>query len=279
MPREDTSRPSLGNHPATQLHNTPLARLFGNRPHNVYTNTFQMHPTPPFSPNHDVLWIDIDNTLTQFIGPPRAEGDGFFIGQSLLWLMRQLAINHYHMPVDQVEQTLRTTHDTVSWWDWADFLRALNLDPPTFWQYACEHQRDQLIPLHPGLPAIFDRLHTAGYRMHITSNNPPSGILHKLRLAGLADPCGSRYFLQFFTPADQHAKKADPEFWRRALAQTGLPPQNVIVIGDSQHDDIDTPFQAGIHRRIHLSPTRDEPPQQGVHHAPDWHAISKLLLG
>lgn len=236
-----------------------------------------------FSPDRDALLIDIDGTLTDWIGQPPAEGRGLLLGQSLLWQMREFAVQRNGMDSAEAERRIRHVLQTVRWWHWSDFLRELDLNGYVFWQFAYERESHYLGAIEDGLTSVFDRLHQAGYRMFITSNNPNTGILHKLRLAGLAEIYGSRYFLQYFCPCDLHYMKQDPEFWRRVLTHSGLSARTTIVIGDSWADDILAPQEAGIGRRIHLNIAGHDlaehsGEQEGVWNVSNWQQITRLLL-
>ncbi len=232
-----------------------------------------------YSPDNDFLFVDIDDTITTATGAPRVEGNGLLLGQSLLWLMRQFAVQHNGISPAEAEQRIRHVADTVSWWHWSDFLRQLQLNGHDFWEFAQTQEASYLGPVEPGLPDIFEQLWQAGYRMFITSNNPSSGMLHKLRLAGLADIYGSRYFLQYFSPCDLHYMKSSPEFWQRTLTHSGLPASQIIVVGDSWNDDVLSPSQAGIQRFIHLNRSHETMPQRNdVLSVNNWTQIASALL-
>lgn len=224
------------------------------------------------------LFIDIDDTIIR----PRKDASlkESLLGQPLLSLMNQFAVETRGYTKTQAEKIISDVHELICWWHWTDFLRALELNAGAFWQYAYEAESAYMEPVCPELPRIVDALHRFGYRMIITSNNPSSGILHKLRLAGLAENWGSKYFLQYLGACELRAIKSDVEFWKRALAHTGLLPSDVIVIGDNLIDDIQKPLQAGIESRIHLVGDANSHTIQrvdGYDQAPSWQAILHLL--
>ena len=224
----------------------------------------------------DFLFIDVDGTLTDPIGEP----PGDLLGQSLLHLMRETAVEEREMRRDEAERVIRATFEASRWWHWSDFLCALDLEPHRFWARALEVESTHLGPVSDGLPAVFDRLLGAGFKMFVTSNNPSSGILLKLSIAGLAEIWGSRYFLQYLNPPALHHMKEDPGFWRQALAHTGLDPARVTVIGDSWSDDVLAPRAAGIGSSIRIDPTRTGPPapEDGVWGVAGWAQIAELLV-
>ena len=117
--------------------------------------------------------------------------------------------------------------------------------------------------------------------MFVTSNNPSSGILLKLTIAGLAEIWGSKYFLQYLNPPALHHMKEEPAFWRQALAHTGLDPRRITVIGDSWSDDVLAPRAAGITSSIQFVRDRPGTPvwEDGVWRAGRWTDVAELLLG
>ena len=225
---------------------------------------------------HDFLFIDVDGTITDPVGEPPED----LLGQSLLHLMREAAVEERGLGRDEAERIIRATFEANRWWHWSDFLCALGLDAHRFWARALEVESGHLGPVSDDLPAVFDRLLAAGFRMFVTSNNPSSGILLKLSIAGLADIWGSRYFLQYLNPPALHHMKEDPAFWRQALAHTGLDPGRITVIGDSWSDDVLAPRAAGIGSSIRIDPTRTGPPERegGVWSVANWGQIEDLLL-
>ena len=219
------------------------------------------------------LFIDIDNTLCQKI--PEAKPATDFLGQSLLRAMVDFAIDTRGLQRQQAEDIVRSTHDTLRWWHWTDFIIALDLDAAAFWEFAYARERRFLGPVEPELHRSMEALRRSGWNLFITSNNPSSGILHKLRLAGLAEIWGSPYFNQYLGPCELHCMKKEPEFWRRALAHTGLSASAVTVVGDNPLDDIAAPRAAGISSTILYAPL---PPDQPLpEYAPIAHSWPDIV--
>lgn len=242
--------------------------------------TYYFDVSARFLPDRDVLFVDIDDTIVRFLESPLAEGDGAFLGQSLLWLMCKEA-ERRGMVFQKAQRVVHRMYNSRRWWDWADFIRALDLDPVCFWQTAFEVERRYLGPVCPELPTCFERLKLAGFKMFITSNNPSTGSLHKLRIAGLGEVWGSPWFQRCFGPPEIHCMKNTPEFWHRVLAHTGLDARRITVIGDSVLDDLESSRQAGITSAIHFDRTHRGPPSQreGVWVAGSWEQITHMLEG
>lgn len=223
------------------------------------------------------LFIDIDDTLCQ----QRLDAAGLpppFRGQNLLRVMIDYSIKNKHILRSEAERTISQICDTVSWWHWTDFLRALDLDAAEFWDYAYEQERHTLGPVEPDLGSHLHALANAGWQLFITSNNPSSGICHKLRLAGVANIWGSPLFRQYLSPCDIHYMKSSPEFWRRCLCHTGLPATAVTIIGDNPHDDVAAPREAGISSAILYAPRRKtEKMPADLQIAANWAEIVNIL--
>lgn len=222
------------------------------------------------------LFIDIDDTLcTARAGAPEAPRHR---GQTLLQAMIDFAGETRGLDPAEAAAVVDGICDGVRWWHWSDFLLALDLEPAAFWDYAFAREQRQLGPTEPGLGRHLRALAADGWQLFITSNNPSSGICHKLRLAGLAEIWGSPLFRQYLSPCDLHCMKAEPEFWRRCLAHTGLPAEAVTVVGDNPHDDVAAPRAAGISASVLYAPRGCSlalPADVPV--AASWAAIAELL--
>lgn len=228
----------------------------------------------------DALFIDVDGTITRSradapSGPPGAPND-----VSVEWLLREAAFLQKRINRQTAGRIIRDTDESTPWAHWTDLIRALDLDACSFWEYAYREACKYIEPVSEDLPAMIADLHKAGYLMFIASNNPSSGILLKLRVAGLAEMWGSSYFMQYLNPSYLRHSKDDPEFWLRALAQTGLNPARVVAIGDSWCDDVEAPLAAGIETCIHLDLRRGQAPQceGSVWRVGSWRQIARLLL-
>lgn len=221
------------------------------------------------------LFIDIDETLcTSREGDDRPQP---FLGQPLIGLMVEAAVTRNGMARTRAEE-IATAVNQVTWCHWTDFIVALDLDPALFWDFAYERESRYLAPVEPGLRRHLEALVGAGWELFITSNNPTSGICHKLRIAGVADIWGSPLFRQYLSPNDLHHMKSDVQFWRRALAHTGLRADAVTVIGDNPHDDVAVPRSAGIASAVLYAPKAVPPGlPEDLPVARNWTEIVTLL--
>ena len=207
---------------------------------------FAFRPAFPF---HRVkaLLVDIDDTVTRAY---HRGGDLFDVLQSAGVELGGLS------PEDTAQRIAEIKHD-LRWWHWSDFIVALELNPKEFWDYAYQIESRYLEATGPEILPALQRLKSAGILLYITSNNPSSGILHKLRLAGIAHNNGSDLFQQLLGCTELHAMKWEPVYWRKVLAHTALDADEVAVVGDNPHDDYAVPHQVGIAHSFILDRLRD----------------------
>ncbi len=186
------------------------------------------------------LLIDIDDTIV------RAKGGKKFNAGSLFDVLQRAAVELAELTPQEAEARIRRIKEETRWWHWSDFIVGLELNPKTFWEYAYEMERHYIEPTGPEIGPALQRLHNAGLRLYVTSNNPSSGILHKLRLAGVAHINGSTLFDQLLGATELHAMKWEPMYWKKALAHIGMDASELAVVGDDLEDDFEVPRAAGI---------------------------------
>src|SRR5690606_29678288 len=129
------------------------------------------------------------------------------------------------------------------WWQITDFIVALGLDEEKFWDFAYETEIRYLEPTGVEIESALNRLRNAGTKLYITSNNPTSGIRHKLRLAGIAD---TTLFQELLGASELRAMKWEPVFWQKVLERVRLDASEVAVVGDNPRDDYEVPRRVGI---------------------------------
>jgi len=233
-------------------------------------------------PALNTLFIDIEGTLIHE-PDPQAVAPHQLHGHLLLAQMRDVAVSTGLMDASQATAHIEGFFKTQLWWDWHGFLDCLGLDPAMFWSFADDRSASFLPPVEKGLQAKLKQLHTAGMRLCITSNNPTSGIHHKLRLAGLAPLWQEEHFDRLLGTNLMRSMKWDRVFWDTALKQANVDPKDVVVIGDTWHDDVVTPQDAGIRRFIFMDrgQANDLTPRGEVEicRVQNWTQVTKALLG
>lgn len=230
----------------------------------------------------DTLFIDIDGTITRFRDADAEHAGPELLGHRLLTLMRDRAARRLDTAADGAEAVIRRVFHQKTWWDWADFLHALDLDPEAFWRSADEAETRYIQPREVDLAEALSDLKDAGYELIITSNNPTSGIRHKMRLAGLDDRWQRRHVSRLLGTDRVRAMKWDAEFWHQALRLAGKEPTQVVVIGDTWHDDVLMPREAQIPYQLIFGhrPLDDTQALPGVLRINGWsQAVDELTKG
>lgn len=204
------------------------------------------------------LLIDIDNTVIRF----RHTYQGIHDTGSLFWVLKDYATTQNRMSPTDFEQAVVNVKNNIRWWVWEDFMHELGISPDDFWSYALAAEQKILEPIDDNLGRNLERLRRLKIKLCITSNNGYSGILHKLRLAGLNDPAAC--IDRFFGCSEVKAMKWEEIYWRRVIAGLKLDPAALAVIGDDLRDDAAIPRQAGIPLTFLMHGTQVAPGIRGV---------------
>lgn len=184
------------------------------------------------------LLVDIDDTIIRF--KPGHESD------SLFHVLQSASASLNGMSPDETNARIEEVKRESIWWHWSDFIVALELNPKQFWSYALEQERRYIEPTGPEIRHALERIHAAGVLLYVTSNNPSSGILHKLNIADLGSLTGAPLFSQLLGCYEIRAMKWDSLYWKKVLAHVALDPTEVAVVGDNPKDDCEVPHSVGI---------------------------------
>lgn len=106
--------------------------------------------------------------------------------------------------------------------------------------FASRQRPDHHEPLFDGALAALDRLEAQGYLLGVATGKARRGLNAVLDRHGLA-----RRFVTLQT-GDQGPGKPHPAMLERAMAETGLRPEDVIMIGDTSYDML-MARSAGVH--------------------------------
>jgi FMN phosphatase YigB (HAD superfamily) len=194
------------------------------------------------------LLIDIDDTITHLrVDRPelKLKRNGNW-SDSLFDVLQSAGVALGGLTPDETARRIARVKAQVSWWHWSDFIAELGLDAKRFWEYAYDTELEYLEATGPEIRPALTRLRDNGMLLYISSNNPNDGILHKLRLAGLANGQGAPLFKELLGVAGLQAMKWEPVYWQKALAQVALAPEEVAVVGDGLRDDYEVPHAAGL---------------------------------
>jgi len=184
------------------------------------------------------LLVDIDDTIVRFRNGAQTD--------SLLGVLQSAAVSIGRLSSHEAARRIERVKEETTWWHFSDFIVALDLNPRRFWEYALQRERAYLEPTGSEMRAALEKLKEEGILLYVTSNNPSSGILHKLAIAGLATIQGAPLFSQLLGATELQAMKWQPVYWKKALAHIGLNASEVAVLGDSLRDDFEVPHSVGI---------------------------------
>ena len=235
---------------------------------------------------YKALLIDIDDTIVRFKDEVKDDvhpitGQPVRNTASLMNVMHAAAVELRGFSLEEASLQIEKIKAEIRWWHWSDFIVALELNPKEFWKYALESERRYLEPTGPEIPAALERLRLADILLYITSNNPSSGILHKLNVAGIATVNGSTMFSQLLGGTELHAMKWEPIYWKKVLAHIALNPEDVAVIGDNPKDDYLIPHSVGIRHSFLVDRSRDHSIEnsESVTYVRDFNEIADCILG
>ncbi len=192
------------------------------------------------------LFIDVDDTLVHFKKTGGLSGADVQNTGSLFDVLKKAGVELAGLSSEEASMRIERVKKEVSWWHWSDYMIELGLDAKRFWDFAYEVESEYLEATDPDILPVLTELRSRGFLLYITSNNPSSGILHKLRLAGVAHIHGSILFHQLLGATELHALKWEPRYWKKVLAHTGLSGAEAMVIGDNIKDDFEIPVSVGI---------------------------------
>lgn len=122
--------------------------------------------------------------------------------------------------------------------------------------------------LYPGVEETLIRLRSKGYRMAVATGKSRRGLDRVLEETGLGD------LFELTRCADETRSKPDPCMLLEILAETGLQPDDALMIGDTEYDlemgaRIGMPTAAVSYGAHHLDRLRQHAPVTEIHHFPE----------
>jgi len=204
----------------------------------------------------NACFVDIDATITD-------DGDVCQIApdhpldNAVLGVLRDIMVGD-GCGERQATDALTAHAAEVVFWDYQDFVTKFRLPHEHTWEQITKWHDEHLV-VYPDAVAMVKQLHEMGLPLYIISNNPVLGCLLKLQRAGLGTLEGTPWFVDILGPNKFLGQKTSVEFWQRAIARTGLPPDGIVVIGDNVRDDFQVPRQAGIRQFFLVDRKRAEP--------------------
>jgi FMN phosphatase YigB (HAD superfamily) len=206
--------------------------------------------------NVQACFVDIDATITDD-GDMRQIEPGHPLSNALFSVLRDVMVQD-GWDRDKAETALEAHANDVVFWDYHDFIGEFQLPARHAWDEIIRWHDDHLV-VYPDAVRMVKRLHERGMPLYIISNNPILGCLLKLQRAGLGTLEGSPWFKDILGSNRLNGQKGSIDFWERAMAYTGLPVDDIAVIGDSVNDDLRIPQQIGVRHFCIVDRKRTDP--------------------
>lgn len=92
----------------------------------------------------------------------------------------------------------------------------------------------------PGVPAFLERLRAAGIKVVVGTSAGGDELVALLTAAGVPELAA-----EAATSSDAEASKPDPDIIHAALDKLGLPPEDVVMVGDTPYD-VEAASRAGV---------------------------------
>jgi HAD superfamily hydrolase (TIGR01662 family) len=118
-------------------------------------------------------------------------------------------------------------------------------------------------------PALVSALLERGYQVAIATNPlyPEAAIHQRLEWAGIATADIERF--SFITTADNmHFAKPDPAYYAELIARVGVEPDEALMVGDSDVNDIQAAARVGL-RTVKVTPDKLEAFYTSIDHLED----------
>ena len=187
------------------------------------------------------LLIDIDDTVLR-----TKTGVGVQDSGSLMRVFEKAGVELTGLSLKESTTRIKKITDNIKWWRWEDFINELGLDSNAFWEYAYNIEKEYLEATESDLTLKLFKLKKMGIKLFVTSNNPNSGICHKLRLAGVKLYQVDEIFTKLFGVPKFKSMKWDTKYWNSIIPETGLNISELAVVGDNILDDCEIPQSIGI---------------------------------
>jgi len=200
------------------------------------------HNTTDRSPRFHVLF-DIDGTLTDDLDAPQID-NRYALGNALIEIFCDF-LREGGMDRCAAERVLVEYAEQNIYWDYPDFIHHFGFPTEDAWQRLRSWHAKHIRVYQDGVQLV-RRLHNHGYALHIVSNNPLSGCLLKLEVAGLGGLQGTPWFSRIFCSNIHRGQKGSPAFWERAIISAGITPSQAIVIGNDFAEDFKVPDGIGV---------------------------------
>ena len=192
-----------------------------------------------------VIFVDIDDTITAFESNYNAQD----YKDEIFSLFAFSLAEKSGTEASEAKREIYKYADDIIWWDYQDFIADFDLPAMPVWD-AIRQIHQKRLSVYNDAVEMVKKMHHLGKNMCIISNNPITGCLLKLEIAGLADLRGSKFFPRIFGTNVTRGLKSQPQVWKRAISSLGVLPSEILTIGDSEKEDFKIPQSVGIEHTV-----------------------------
>ncbi|MCM8804614.1 MAG: HAD family hydrolase [Candidatus Omnitrophica bacterium] len=192
----------------------------------------------------DYFFIDIDGTITDNNPEKKYQEEKLVLGNPIFGVIRDVMVEEGWCP-EEAKREIEEYANKVIWWDYPDILAEFNLPIEKTWERIYNWHNEYKI-VYKDTVKLIKKLYKRGKNLFIVSNNPIVGCLLNLKVAGLGDITGSKYFKRILGANILRGQKHQIELWKRAIAQIGVEPNKIVNIGDNIKEDGEIPLKIGL---------------------------------
>jgi len=192
----------------------------------------------------DYFFIDIDGTITDNNPTKKYPEEKLVWNNPIFGVIRDVMVEEGWKP-EEAKRKIEEYADKIIWWDYPDFIAEFNLPLEKTWKRIYNWHYEYKIVYHDTVEMV-EELYKRGKNLFIVSNNPIVGCLLNLKVAGLGDITGSKYFKRVLGANILRGQKHQIELWKRTITQIGVKAENIANIGDNEKEDGDIPISAGL---------------------------------
>ena len=210
----------------------------------------------------DYVFIDIDGTITDNNPKRKYPEEKLVWNNSVFGVIRDVMVEE-GWDEDEARKKIEEYATKIIWWDYPDFIAEFNLPVEKTWERIYNWHNEYKI-VYTDTVELIKELYRKGKNLFIVSNNPIVGCLLNLKVAGLGDITGSKYFKRVLGANILRGQKHQIDLWKRAIAQIGVEPDKIVNIGDNIKEDGEMPKKAGIKRCFIIRRNEAEKEEDGI---------------
>ncbi|MCM8821011.1 MAG: HAD family hydrolase [Candidatus Omnitrophica bacterium] len=210
----------------------------------------------------DYFFVDIDGTITDNNPEKIYPEEKLVWGNAVCGVRREVMVEEGWSP-EKAKRAIEEYADKIIWWDYPDFVAEFNLPVEKTWERIYNWHNEYKIVYHDSVELI-KKLYERDKNLFIISNNPIVGCLLNLKVAGLGDITGSKYFKRILGANILRGQKHQIELWKRAISQIGVTPDKIASIGDNIKEDGEIPLKSGIKKCFIIKKDQPEKEENGV---------------